>query len=81
MNDLEADDVNMVQELGNLTPAQLLDKIRKLQNLAYQLGLEEGKWSNYVLIIWIASYVSDLMEVTNTKYQLCGNVMRGQLLN
>ena len=43
MNDLEADDVNMVQELGNLTPAQLLDKIRKLQNLAYQLGLEEGK--------------------------------------
>ena len=58
MNDLEADDVNMVQELGNLTPAQLLDKIRKLQNLAYQLGLEEGKWSNYIVIIWIASYVS-----------------------
>ena len=42
MKDLEADDISMVQELGGLTPAQLLDKIRQLQNLAYQLGLEEG---------------------------------------
>ncbi|XP_067938895.1 protein lin-52 homolog [Watersipora subatra] len=43
MNDLEADDVNTVHELSNLTPAQLLDRIRKLQNLAYQLGLEEAR--------------------------------------
>ena len=45
MKDLEADDISMVQELGGLTPAQLLDKIRQLQNLAYQLGLEEGMMS------------------------------------
>lgn len=45
MKDLEADDITMVQELGSLTPSQLLDKIRQLQNLAYQLGLEEGEYS------------------------------------
>jgi len=33
----------MVHELGSLTPAQLGDRVRQLQNLAYQLGLEEGK--------------------------------------
>jgi len=43
MNELETEDISMVQELGNLTPAQLLDKVRQLQNLAYQLGLDEGK--------------------------------------
>lgn len=47
MKDLEADDISMVQELGSLTPAQLLDKVRQLQNLAYQLGLEEGESDYY----------------------------------
>ncbi|KAF6022857.1 lin52 [Bugula neritina] len=42
MNELETEDISMVQELGNLTPAQLLDKVRQLQNLAYQLGLDEA---------------------------------------
>lgn len=30
-------------ELGSLTTAQLLEKVRGLQNLAYQLGLEESE--------------------------------------
>ena len=35
--------VPMVTELASLTPAQLMEKIRALQNMAYQLGVEEGK--------------------------------------
>ena len=33
----------MVTELASLTPAQLMEKIRALQNMAYQLGVEEGR--------------------------------------
>ena len=29
-------------EFASLTTAQLLEKVRGLQNLAYQLGMEEG---------------------------------------
>ena len=29
-------------EFGSLTLQQLMEKVRGLQNLAYQLGLEEG---------------------------------------
>ena len=29
-------------ELGSLTKSQLLEKIKELQGIAYQLGLEEG---------------------------------------
>lgn len=46
MRDLETDDINLIQELASLTPTQLLAKIRQLQNLAYQLGLEEGEITN-----------------------------------
>ena len=35
--------VSMVAELASLTPAQLMEKIRALQNMAYQLGVEEGE--------------------------------------
>lgn len=30
---------------GSLTAANLMDKVRGLQNLAYQLGLEEGQYN------------------------------------
>ena len=30
-------------EFGSLTTSQLMEKVRGLQNLAYQLGLEEGE--------------------------------------
>lgn len=29
-------------EFGSLTQAQLMEKVRALQNMAYQLGVEEG---------------------------------------
>lgn len=33
-------------ELGSLTTANLMEKVKGLQNLAYQLGLEECKYLN-----------------------------------
>jgi len=30
-------------EFGSLTTSQLMEKVRGLQNLAFQLGLDEGK--------------------------------------
>ncbi|GFR81348.1 protein lin-52 homolog [Elysia marginata] len=41
--DLEKDDINLLQEFGSLTLSQLMEKVRGLQNLAYQLGLEEAR--------------------------------------
>lgn len=32
-------------ELGSLTTANLMEKVRGLQNLAYQLGLEECEYT------------------------------------
>ncbi|XP_064623213.1 protein lin-52 homolog isoform X2 [Lineus longissimus] len=43
MAELEKDDVDMLQEFGSLTTSQLIDKVRGLQNLAYQLGLDEAR--------------------------------------
>lgn len=37
------DDITMLQEFGSLTTAGLMEKIRDLQNLAYQLGLDESR--------------------------------------
>ncbi|EOA99942.1 Protein lin-52-like protein, partial [Anas platyrhynchos] len=33
----------LLLELGSLTTANLMEKVRGLQNLAYQLGLDECK--------------------------------------
>lgn len=33
-------------ELGSLTTANLMEKVKGLQNLAYQLGLEECEYMN-----------------------------------
>ncbi|KAK7104563.1 protein lin-52 homolog [Littorina saxatilis] len=41
--DLEKDDIDLLQEFGSLTAAQLMEKVRGLQNLAYQLGLDEAR--------------------------------------
>ncbi|XP_014662976.1 PREDICTED: protein lin-52 homolog isoform X2 [Priapulus caudatus] len=43
LQDIDEDDINMLQEFGSLTPAGLIDKVKQLQNLAYQLGLEEAR--------------------------------------
>ncbi|XP_072895365.1 protein lin-52 homolog isoform X1 [Hemitrygon akajei] len=45
MAELEKDDIDMLKELGSLTTANLMEKVRGLQNLAYQLGLDE--WETY----------------------------------
>ncbi|XP_060128737.1 protein lin-52 homolog isoform X2 [Zootoca vivipara] len=42
MAELENDDIDMLKELGSLTTANLMEKVRGLQNLAYQLGLDES---------------------------------------
>ncbi|KAB0405566.1 hypothetical protein E2I00_007456, partial [Balaenoptera physalus] len=43
MAEIERDDIDMLKELGSLTTANLMEKVRGLQNLAYQLGLDEWK--------------------------------------
>ncbi|XP_037550625.1 protein lin-52 homolog [Nematolebias whitei] len=43
MAELETEDIEMLKELGSLTTANLMEKVKGLQNLAYQLGLEESR--------------------------------------
>ncbi|KFM59332.1 Protein lin-52-like protein, partial [Stegodyphus mimosarum] len=43
LRDLDHEDISVLQGFGSLTAAALLEKVRDLQNLAYQLGLEEAK--------------------------------------
>ncbi|XP_060081583.1 protein lin-52 homolog isoform X2 [Ylistrum balloti] len=43
MSELQSEDIGLLQEFGSLTTSQLIDKIRGLQNLAYQLGLDEAR--------------------------------------
>uniref|UniRef100_A0A3B3IF81 Protein lin-52 homolog n=1 Tax=Oryzias latipes TaxID=8090 RepID=A0A3B3IF81_ORYLA len=45
MAELESEDIEMLKELGSLTTANLMEKVKGLQNLAYQLGLEECKYN------------------------------------
>uniref|UniRef100_G3MRI8 Protein lin-52 homolog n=1 Tax=Amblyomma maculatum TaxID=34609 RepID=G3MRI8_AMBMU len=40
---LDEDGLVMLQELSSLTAAALLEKVKDLQNLAYQLGIEESR--------------------------------------
>lgn len=40
-NEWHRDDIDMLKELGSLTTANLIEKAPGLQNLAYQLGLDE----------------------------------------
>ena len=42
VSDFEKADMEMIQELGSLGTNQLLEKVRGLQNLAYQLGMQEA---------------------------------------
>ncbi|XP_064603110.1 protein lin-52 homolog [Liolophura sinensis] len=43
MTELEKEDIDLLQEFGSLTTSQLVEKMKGLQNLAYQLGLEEAR--------------------------------------
>ena len=39
----DPEDINMIQGFGSLTSSALLEKVRELQDLAYQLGVEEAQ--------------------------------------
>ncbi|XP_025946557.1 protein lin-52 homolog isoform X1 [Apteryx mantelli] len=56
MAELENDDIDMLKELGSLTTANLMEKVRGLQNLAYQLGLDE--WRENLQLIYMGEMVS-----------------------
>ncbi|VDN54848.1 unnamed protein product [Dracunculus medinensis] len=40
--ELDPKDVRLVNDLGQLSPDQLMEYVKKLQNIAYTVGLEEG---------------------------------------
>ena len=42
LKDLE-EDISMLDEFSSLTTASLMEKVKALQNLAFQLGLDEGR--------------------------------------
>lgn len=46
LRDLIMGAVMLYVELGSLTTANLMEKVKGLQNLAYQLGLEECEYMN-----------------------------------
>ena len=39
-------------EFASLTHSQLMEKVRALQNLAYQLGVEEGEDQEHYNTLW-----------------------------
>jgi len=40
---LDPEDINLLHQFGSLTSSSLVEEVKKLQNIAYQLGLEESK--------------------------------------
>lgn len=43
MAELDPEDMNMLHSFGSLTTSALLDKVKELQDLAYQLGIDESR--------------------------------------
>src|SRR5277367_6279179 len=43
LKDLDKTDINLLQEYASLSPANLVEEVKGLQNLAYQLGLDEAR--------------------------------------
>ncbi|GLH10599.1 hypothetical protein R5R35_006105 [Gryllus longicercus] len=41
--ELDSEDINLLHQFGSLTAAGLIAEVKKLHDLAYQLGLEEAK--------------------------------------
>ena len=50
----------LLTEFASLTHAQLMEKVRALQNLAYRLGVEEGN-SIMMVLLWLSMYLIDSM--------------------
>lgn len=51
-------------EFGSLTTSQLMEKVRGLQNLAFQLGLDEGK------LFCNLEYFSESEELSRAHFSL-----------
>ena len=51
-------------EFGSLTTSQLMEKVRGLQNLAFQLGLDEGK------LFFNLEYFSESEEFSRAHFSL-----------
>ncbi|XP_058433771.1 protein lin-52 homolog isoform X1 [Marmota monax] len=71
MAEIERDDIDMLKELGSLTTANLMEKVRGLQNLAYQLGLDEWYNKRFYRTSWSmkltklsSDFVSAIKEVS-----------------
>jgi len=43
---LDPEDMNLLHQFGSLTSTGLIEEVKKLQNIAHQLGLEEAKEIN-----------------------------------
>ncbi|XP_067011856.1 protein lin-52 homolog [Anabrus simplex] len=41
--ELDSEDINLLHQFGSLTAAGLIAEVKKLKDVAYQLGLEEAK--------------------------------------
>ncbi|XP_015455052.1 protein lin-52 homolog isoform X2 [Pteropus alecto] len=65
MAEIERDDIDMLKELGSLTTANLMEKVRGLQNLAYQLGLDEYLRSSLIFhLLYDSSQRDDTGEIS-----------------
>ncbi|XP_061854062.1 protein lin-52 homolog isoform X2 [Colius striatus] len=72
MAELENDDIDMLKELGSLTTANLMEKVRGLQNLAYQLGLDESM--PFLPLLWCLAIQESLVRAShhrNIKTDAC----------
>ncbi|XP_014443419.1 protein lin-52 homolog [Tupaia chinensis] len=53
MAEIECVDIDMLKELDDLTTANLNEKVQGLQNLAYQLGLDECYSSTLGVVLYL----------------------------
>lgn len=43
LGELDQEDMNMLHSFGSLTSNSLMEKVKELQDLAYQLGIDESR--------------------------------------
>ena len=61
-------------EFGSLTASQLMEKVRGLQNLAFQLGLDEGKLFKTLLKQTQLETAHSVDDCENVKPQIPENI-------
>ncbi|CAJ1073735.1 protein lin-52 homolog [Xyrichtys novacula] len=68
MAELESEDIEMLKELGSLTTANLMEKVKGLQNLAYQLGLEECEYMQYINQKQVCKWTVNSCKIHDTRF-------------